>query len=379
MGGAPPSPSPLPILTSHKAGVARRAGDADQLTAEKEATFRRDCRRGHAPPRRRGSAATGVSSATATRSCRRREEVEQLAQDSYQLGQTGIAALLQALQASRDVAPARAGCWLAIRDRARRPRARHWSATSMTRHAAVADRSSCWDGDLVALAGCGHEAAEEVESETAVSGQDGRRPRSAAFAASVHATGIVTRARAPSSSSLHQKRRGLRRSRRPPASRCAAAMCSSGSRFHHPSRSFNDRRPRSSGRGAAVENAPRLRRARETSSIVASPRAGTSKTAIRAMADAEAALTQAQASLVGAQSRRRPLDRARDLRRVRHQAHHNPGDLVEATSADPVLRIIDPRRLEVVAAVPFADASRITVGARCPYRRRIEPVRRRSR
>ena len=31
------------------------------------------------------------------------QQVEQLAQDSYQLGQTGIAALLQALQASRDV------------------------------------------------------------------------------------------------------------------------------------------------------------------------------------------------------------------------------------------------------------------------------------
>ena len=31
------------------------------------------------------------------------QQVEQLAQDSYQLGQTGIAALLQALQASRDI------------------------------------------------------------------------------------------------------------------------------------------------------------------------------------------------------------------------------------------------------------------------------------
>ena len=31
------------------------------------------------------------------------QEVEQLAQDSYQLGQTGLAALLQTLQASRDV------------------------------------------------------------------------------------------------------------------------------------------------------------------------------------------------------------------------------------------------------------------------------------
>jgi cobalt-zinc-cadmium efflux system outer membrane protein len=31
------------------------------------------------------------------------QQVEQLAQDSYQLGQTGISALLQALQASRDL------------------------------------------------------------------------------------------------------------------------------------------------------------------------------------------------------------------------------------------------------------------------------------
>jgi outer membrane protein TolC len=31
------------------------------------------------------------------------QQVEQLAQDAYQFGQTGIAALLQALQASRDV------------------------------------------------------------------------------------------------------------------------------------------------------------------------------------------------------------------------------------------------------------------------------------
>ena len=42
---------------------------------------------------------------------------------------------------------------------------------------------------------------------------------------------------------------------------------------------------------------------------------------------------------------------------------HNPGDLVEATASDPVLRVIDPRRLEVVAAVPLADAPRVEVGA----------------
>ncbi len=42
---------------------------------------------------------------------------------------------------------------------------------------------------------------------------------------------------------------------------------------------------------------------------------------------------------------------------------HNPGDLVEATASDAVLRVIDPQRLEVQAAVPIGDAPRVKVGA----------------
>jgi RND family efflux transporter MFP subunit len=42
---------------------------------------------------------------------------------------------------------------------------------------------------------------------------------------------------------------------------------------------------------------------------------------------------------------------------------HNPGDLVDATSTDPVLRVIDPRRLEVTAAVPIPDVAHVVVGA----------------
>ena len=42
---------------------------------------------------------------------------------------------------------------------------------------------------------------------------------------------------------------------------------------------------------------------------------------------------------------------------------HNPGDLVEAAGSDAVLRIIDPRRLEVVASVPVADSLGLKVGA----------------
>jgi RND family efflux transporter MFP subunit len=34
---------------------------------------------------------------------------------------------------------------------------------------------------------------------------------------------------------------------------------------------------------------------------------------------------------------------------------HNPGDQVDASAGDPVLRVIDPERLEIVAAVPVAQ------------------------
>jgi len=42
---------------------------------------------------------------------------------------------------------------------------------------------------------------------------------------------------------------------------------------------------------------------------------------------------------------------------------HNPGDVVQPSSTDPVLRVVDPTRLEVLAAVPGADASRVVQGA----------------
>jgi RND family efflux transporter MFP subunit len=83
----------------------------------------------------------------------------------------------------------------------------------------------------------------------------------------------------------------------------------------------------------------------------------------RAVADAEAALAQAEAAGAAAN-----LVAARSVVRatfngVVAKRYHNPGDLVEPVSADPVLRAIDPRRLEVVASVPLADSARIVIGA----------------
>ena len=85
--------------------------------------------------------------------------------------------------------------------------------------------------------------------------------------------------------------------------------------------------------------------------------------ATRSVADAEAALDQAKASLAAAQTvAGRAVVRAA-FDGVVAKRDHNPGDLVEPAASDPVLRIVDPNRLEVVASVPLADSSRVQVGA----------------
>jgi RND family efflux transporter MFP subunit len=41
---------------------------------------------------------------------------------------------------------------------------------------------------------------------------------------------------------------------------------------------------------------------------------------------------------------------------------HNPGDVVEAAASDPVLRVVDPTRMQVSAAVPVAALAQVSVG-----------------
>jgi len=92
----------LPLFTTHRAGVLVEATTLDQLTAQRQATLLRI----------QGEVTAASQRAQAQRELFVRyrdqiipqaQQVEQLAQDAYQLGQTGIAALLQALQATRDV------------------------------------------------------------------------------------------------------------------------------------------------------------------------------------------------------------------------------------------------------------------------------------
>ena len=92
----------LPIFASHKAGVLVEQRTLEQLMAERDATMLK--------------LTADVSAASTAAEAQRQvhvryrdtivpqaQQLERLAQDAYELGQSGIAALLQALQAARDV------------------------------------------------------------------------------------------------------------------------------------------------------------------------------------------------------------------------------------------------------------------------------------
>jgi outer membrane protein, heavy metal efflux system len=92
----------LPLFTTHRAGVLMEQATLDRLRAERRALW--------------SEIEVEVTAAATLVETRRQlylryrddivpqaQEVEQLAEASYQLGQTGIAALLQALQASQDI------------------------------------------------------------------------------------------------------------------------------------------------------------------------------------------------------------------------------------------------------------------------------------
>jgi len=84
----------------------------------------------------------------------------------------------------------------------------------------------------------------------------------------------------------------------------------------------------------------------------------------RTVADAEAAVGQAEASRAAAVTAAARATVRATFAGVIAKRFHNPGDVVEAAASDPVLRVIDPRRLEVVASIPLSESPRVVVGAR---------------
>jgi len=83
----------------------------------------------------------------------------------------------------------------------------------------------------------------------------------------------------------------------------------------------------------------------------------------RELADAQAGVAESEATLAAAQtSAARATVRATFDGIVAKRAH-NPGDSVEAVAGDPVLRVVDPKRVEVTASIPVTEAARIAIGA----------------
>jgi len=80
-----------------------------------------------------------------------------------------------------------------------------------------------------------------------------------------------------------------------------------------------------------------------------------------AAAEGESAIAKAALSTVEAQGGntiiRAPFDGAVTERL------HNPGDSVRAEDTDPILRLIDPKQVQVMATLPVADTTRFVVGA----------------
>ncbi|MEQ1761309.1 MAG: efflux RND transporter periplasmic adaptor subunit, partial [Vicinamibacterales bacterium] len=83
----------------------------------------------------------------------------------------------------------------------------------------------------------------------------------------------------------------------------------------------------------------------------------------RDLADAQAAVTGSAAALRRAQDALARASVRTPFAGIVANRLHNPGDIAQGVVTDPVLRVVDPARLEVLASVPGADASRVLPGA----------------
>ncbi|HXO20173.1 MAG TPA: efflux RND transporter periplasmic adaptor subunit [Thermoanaerobaculia bacterium] len=83
----------------------------------------------------------------------------------------------------------------------------------------------------------------------------------------------------------------------------------------------------------------------------------------RELAEAEAGVAEAKSAgraagvLAGREVVRAPFDG------VVASRLHNPGDLVDSSASDPILKLIDPARLQAEAAVPLSDLPRVAAGS----------------
>ena len=216
---------------------------------------------------------------------------------------------------------------------------------------------------LLILAGCSTEAPEDVESETVVPVTTAPA-HAGAITATIHAAGLVTPA--PGAELIVVA---------PEPGRIAAIPKAEGDLVHRGDVLVRFEIPATVAEAAKQRAEIGRAEARVTSAKAAQTRASDLfergvasrkevEEATREIADAEADLASARAAAAAADvvAERSVVHATFDGVVARRM--HNPGDLVEAAASDAVLRVIDPRRLEVTAAIPLADAPRVRIGAR---------------
>ena len=101
----------------------------------------------------------------------------------------------------------------------------------------------------------------------------------------------------------------------------------------------------------------------------------------REMENADREVADAESDVGRAEAARRTSDAAAARAIIRApfsgvviQRFHNPGDLVSGIATDPILRLVDPDRLEVIAPVAAADVTRVLPGAEARVTSVPEPI-----
>ena len=214
----------------------------------------------------------------------------------------------------------------------------------------------------MASAGCGHESAEEVASETIV-------PVTTAPAAmgtirgSITVTGMVTAA--PGADQIVIAPQPARIAEIPLAEGDRVAAGDLLVRFEIPSLAADvaSRRAEVTRAQAKLQNA----RAAQTRAHDLFDRGVAARKEVedadREIADAQADVAAAEGTLGAAETSAGLATVHARFSGVVAKRYHNAGELADATATDPVIRIVDPKRLEITASVPIPDVPRVNIGS----------------
>ena len=215
---------------------------------------------------------------------------------------------------------------------------------------------------LSLIAACAHETAEEVDSETVVPVTT--VPASTGtIRASINVTGTVTAA--PGADQLVIAPQPARIAE---ITRAEGDLVKAGDllvRFEIPTLTADvaTRRGELARAKARLDNA----RAAQTRAHDLFDRGVAARKEVeeadREFADAQAGLTEAEATLAASETAASQSTVHARFHGVVAKRMHNPGEVADATASDPVMRVVDPRRLEVTASVPIADVARVAIGA----------------